>query len=64
MLTITQKITELEHAKRNIVSEYDELIKKHSKMNVYDRNHPLEESLSTAIHSIKNVLESLKKEIK
>jgi hypothetical protein len=64
MLTITQKITELEHAERNIVAEYDDIIEKHSKMSIYDRNTPLEESLVTAIYSIRKVLESLKEEIK
>ena len=62
MLTISEKIQQLEYAKRNLEAEYNDLMKKADLIDIFQRNMPLETSLVVAIHSIDAVLESLKKE--
>ena len=62
MLTISEKIQQLEYAKRNLEAEYNDLMKKAELIDIFQRNMPLETSLAVAIHSIDAVLESLKKE--
>ena len=62
MLTISEKIQQLEYAKRNLEAEYNDLMKKAELIDIFQRNMPLETSLAVAIHSIDTVLESLKKE--
>ena len=62
MLTISEKIKELEYAKRNFVAEYEDLTKEAESIDIFKRNMPLETSLAVAIDSIDTVLKSLRKE--
>lgn len=64
MLTISKKIEKLEYAKRNLDGEYNDLMKKHSLVDIMQRNHPLETALVVSIDAIERVLESLEKERK
>ena len=62
ILTISEKIKELEYAKRNLEAEYNDLMKKADLIDIFQNNKPLEECLVVSINSINIVLESLKKE--
>ena len=62
MLTISEKIKELEYAKSNLVAEYEDLTKEAKSIDIFKRNMPLETSLAVAIYSIDTVLKSLRKE--
>tara|TARA_R100000234_G_scaffold115805_1_gene92142 strand:+ start:52 stop:384 length:333 start_codon:yes stop_codon:yes gene_type:complete len=75
ILTMSEKIKELEYVKRNLEAEYDDLMKYNDLMKKYNdlmkkeglidiikNNKPLEECLIVSIISIITVLESLKKE--
>lgn len=64
MLTISKKIEKLEYAKRNLDGEYNDLMKKHSLVDIMQRNHPLETALVVSIDAIERVLESLEEERK
>lgn len=64
-MTHSKKIEQLAYAKRNLVGEYDALIKKHTSIkDIVQRNTILEEALLASIHAIERVIEALEKESK
>ena len=59
----SKKIEQLAYAKRNLVGEYDALIKKHTTIkDIAQHNNPLEEALLVSIHAIEEVMKSLEEE--